>query len=159
MSSLFSTFAGLHNVLRYFVLIFTMIVAVQSLLGFTQKKTFGKNNRLMALFMMISCDVQLLAGLAVYYLGGHLLMLKTGTAVANHYNRFYSIEHPAGMIIGIVLVHVAYSIAKKSMDDVRKFKRMFWYSFIALFLFMAQTPWPSKKDVGKPMLPGMASVK
>lgn len=113
----------------------------------------------MALFMMISCDLQLLAGLAVYYLGGHILMLKNGTATASHYNRFYSIEHPASMIIGIVLVHVAYSVAKKAMDDAPKFKRLFWYSFLALFLFMAQTPWPSKKDIGKPMLPGMASVK
>lgn len=158
MNSLFSTFSGLHNILRYLVLIFTIVVVAQSLIGFAQKKTFVKGNRLMALFMMISCDIQLLAGLAVYYLGGHLLMLKEGTATASHYNRFYSIEHPASMIIGIVLIHIAYSTAKKNMDDTRKFKRMFWYAFIALFLFMAQTPWPSKKDVGKPLFPGMAAV-
>lgn len=156
MRTYLDCFPTIHSILRYFVLIFTLIVAAQSLMGMTGKKEFGQSNKKMALFMLIFCDIQLLVGLAVYYLGGHILMLKTGAAVTNHYNRFYSIEHPLGMLIAIILIHVGYNVTKKVMDSDRKFKRLFWCSFIAFVIFVAQTPWPGKKDVGKPLFPGMA---
>lgn len=151
-------FSFIHSLLRYFVLILVLIVAVQSLIGMQKKGTFKEGNKKMALFMMIACDLQLLAGMAVFYLGGHILMIQKGMVMSNHYNRFYTMEHPLSMVIGIVLVHVAYSTAKKAMVDTKKFKRMFWFTFIALFLFVSQTPWPSKKDTSKPWLPGMATA-
>lgn len=151
-------FPAIHSILRYFVLICTLATVVISLKGMLSKKDFGKSDRKVALFMLISCDIQLLLGLAVYYLGGHILMVKTGAAVDGHYNRFYSIEHPLSMLIGIILVHVGYNVTKKVMDSTPKFKRLFWYSLIAFILFVAQTPWPGKKDVGKPLFPGITAV-
>jgi hypothetical protein len=59
------------------------------------------------------------------------------------------------MIIALVLVHVGYSVTKKNMDDDRKFKRLFWCSFIALGIFMAMTPWEGKQVVGRPNIPHM----
>ncbi|MBC7552971.1 MAG: hypothetical protein H7257_03225 [Taibaiella sp.] len=140
-----------HSLLRYVVLLFTVIVALQSLMGMIGKKEFTGANRKMALFMMISCDVQLLIGLAVYITGGFMGMSKTGFPDVDHYNRFYGMEHPASMIVAIILIHLAYFTAKKSIDSVRKYKRMFWYSFIALMLFMAMIPWPGRLVVGKPL--------
>ena len=158
MTPYFNYFSAIHSVLRYLVLACTLISAVLALMGMLGKKEFGKGDRKAALFMMISCDLQLLAGLAVYYLGGHLLMLKTGAAFAGKYNRFYSIEHPVAMVLGIVLVHMGYNVTKKVMDSGPKFKRLFWFSFIAFVIFVAQTPWPGKKEVGKPLFPGSAAV-
>lgn len=158
MSPYFHQFTAVHSVLRYFVILLTLVVVIQSVIGMQKKSPFIKGNRLTALFMLISCDLQLLAGLAIYYLGGHLLLLQKGQATANHYNRFFAIEHPLSMVIGIVLVHFAYNTAKRSMKDSQKFKRIFWSSFIALFLFVSQTPWPSKRDISKPWLPGMTTV-
>jgi hypothetical protein len=154
-----TTFSAIHNVMRYFVFITTILVVIQSLMGIIKKNEFTVANRKMAMYMMISCDMQLLIGLAVYYLNGHLQMIKEGTAMSGYYNRFYSLEHPVAMVLGIVLVHIAYSNAKKAIPSTKKFKRLFWFSFIALFLFLAQTPWPGKKEVGKPLFPGMASVR
>ena len=158
MSPYLYYFSFIHSLLRYFVIILTLIVVVQSIVGMQSKGTFKDGNRKMALFMMISCDLQLLAGLAVYYLGGHLLLIQKGMAMSDHYNRFYAMEHPLSMIIGIVSVHLAYKTAKKTMDDAKKLKKIFWFAFIALFLFVSQTPWPSKKDTSKPWLPGMATA-
>ena len=149
-------FNGIHNIFRYFVLLSVLIVVIQSLMGMQGKKEFTPGNRKMALFMQIFCDMQLLIGFAVYYFGGHLQSIQAGTATASHYSRFYTIEHPLSMLIGIVLVHLGYAVAKKNMDSDRKFKRLFWYSFIALFLFVAQTPWPGKKDVGRPLVPSFS---
>ncbi len=152
------TLIFVHSLLRYFVIILTIVVAAQAVMGMTGNKTFTPGNRKAALFMMIACDLQLLVGLGVYFLGGHLQAMQQPGAMANHYTRFYGMEHPMSMIIGIVLVHLAYKAAKSAMGDAQKFKRVFWFAFIALLLFVSQTPWPSKKDTAKPWLPGMAMI-
>lgn len=144
-------FTDIHSLLRYLVLLSTFIAATQSLIGLLGKKNFGSGNRKGALFMLIICDVQLLAGLAVYYLSGQLININNGVATKGRYNLFYSIEHPVSMLLAIILVHMGYAAVKKvSFTSEQKFKRLFWYSFIALFIFVAQTPWPNKQIVGKP---------
>jgi hypothetical protein len=60
------------------------------------------------------------------------------------------------MIIAIILVHIGYKVAKKNIDDNKKFKRLFWYVFVALVIFMAQTPWQGKLDIGKPNIPQLS---
>lgn len=158
MSSSLHYFNFIHSLLRYFVIITTLVVVLQSIMGMQGKKTFTNGNRKSALFMLIACDLQLLAGLAVFFMGGHMQAVQQGGFMSNHYSRFYNMEHPVSMILGIVLVHVAYSTAKKAMEDSRKFKRIFWFAFIALLVFVAQTPWPSGKDTAKPWLPGMTTT-
>ena len=146
----------IHSIFRYVVLLLTAIVVVQNLAALVGKKEFTNSYKRNALFMMIACDVQLMIGLAVYYTNGYILMLKKGEALAGHYNRFYAIEHPVGMILALVLVHLAYRAAKRAPDSKGKIKKLFWYSFIAFVIFVAQTPWPARKEIGKPLFPAMA---
>lgn len=159
MSSYQLYFLMLHSFLRYVVLALTAIVAVQSFLGMSGKKEFQPGNRKMALFLFISCDLQLLAGLASYYLGGYLLMLKNGSATADKQNLFFAIEHPLSMVIAIVLVHIGYGVTKQAIDSRKKFKKLFWYSFIALLLFVSQTPWPGRKNKSRPLFRTAEIVK
>jgi hypothetical protein len=147
----------LHSVLRYFVLLFALIVAVQSIVGKLSKGKFKKGNKQMALMLLIFCDLQLLAGLALYYSKVIATgMLSSGGVMKDPYKRFYSVEHAVAMIIAIVLVHVGYSVTKKNMDDDRKFMRLFWSSFLALGIFVAMTPWEGKQVVGRPNVPHLA---
>jgi hypothetical protein len=39
------------------------------------------------------------------------------------------------------------------MDADRKYKRLFWCSFIALGIFLAMIPWQGKQVVGRPNIP------
>ena len=94
----------------------------------------------------------MLLGIAVYAMGGFASGLGNG-GMANHYSRFYGMEHPLSMLIAIVLVHVGYSAAKKNADSSRKFKVLFWCSLVALLIFLAMTPWPGRADIGKPLFP------
>ncbi len=144
----------IHSILRYLVLIATLVVAVQSVISMTSKKALGKGNKMAALMMMIMCDLQLLVGLAVYMFGNQASHFADKSAFKDSYTRFYALEHPVGMILGIVLVHVGYSRLKKNWPDEKKSKQLFWCSFLALFIFFYQTPWPYKKLVGRPYLPG-----
>ncbi len=146
----------LHSLLRYAILIMAAVVAFQCLAGMLSKKKFKKSNRLSALFLLIFCDLQLVFGLVLYY----FKIIETGIyksagLMKDTYSRFFAIEHSLSMVIAIVLVHMGYNVAKKNMDDDRKFKRLFWCSFIALCLFMAMIPWQFKQVVGRPNIPVM----
>lgn len=145
-----------HSILRYFILLFAIIVVVQSLVGMMGKKKFQKPNKMMALGLLISCDLQLLFGLALYYY--KLVapgLLQGGNIMKDTYTRFYAVEHSLSMIVALVFVHIGYNVTKKNMDDDRKFKRLFWCSFIALAIFLAMIPWEGKQVVGRPNFPSM----
>lgn len=145
-----------HSVLRYVIILAAIIVCVQSLVGMLQKGAFKKSNKTGILLLQIFCDLQLLFGLFLYYTSGFLYTDKKGIDMHNHYSRFYLVEHPVSMIIAIILVHIGYKVAKKNIDDNKKFKRLFWYVFVALVIFMAQTPWQGKLDIGKPNIPQLS---
>jgi hypothetical protein len=156
MQSNMQHFLFLHSALRYFILIFAVMVALQSLVGMMGKKEFKKGNKQVALSLLIFCDLQLILGALLYYYkviaSG---MLSAGNVMKDTYSRFYAVEHSVAMILGIVLVHVCYNAAKKNMDADRKFKRMFWCSFLALGMFTAMIPWQGKPVVGRPNIPQM----
>lgn len=156
MQSYMQHFIFLHSILRYFILAFGLLVAASSLVGMLGKKEFRKSHKMSALGLMIFCDIQLLLGFILYYqkviASG---MLSAGGVMKDTYSRFYAVEHSLAMVIGIVLVHVGYSVTKKNMDADRKFKRLFWCSFIALGLFLAMIPWEGKQVVGRPNIPHM----
>lgn len=150
-------FVFLHSILRYFILAFALLVAVFSLTGMMGKKMeFKKMHKQLALGLMIFCDIQLLLGFVLYYqkiiASG---VLGAGGVMKDPYVRFYAVEHSLAMVIAIVLVHVGYTVTKKNMDADRKFKRLFWCSFIALGIFMAMIPWEGKQVVGRPNIPHM----
>ena len=144
----------IHSILRYFILLFAVIVVIQSLAGMMGKKKFLKTNRIIALFLLICCDIQLLLGLFLYYfkiIGPGVL--KSGTVMTDTANRFWAVEHSVSMVIAIILVHVGYTFTKRNMDDDRKFKRLFWCIFIAMGIFFAMIPWEGKQVVGRPNMP------
>ena len=156
MSALIPNILYLHSILRYFILAFAIIVAVQSLMGMMRKQQFKKGNRMTALFLLIFCDLQLLLGIALYYYKlVNSGLLSSVNVMKDTYARFYAVEHSVSMVVAIILVHAGYSITKKNMDSDRKFKRLFWCSFIALALFLAMIPWEGKQVVGRPNIPVM----
>ena len=153
MQSNINYFLYFHSILRYFILLFALVVVVQSLVGFMGKKPFKKGNKQAALVLLICCDLQLLLGLILYKLFGWMNRLSDTDLMSNPVKRFWAVEHGVGMIVAIILVHLGYAASKKNMDDDRKFKRMFWFIFIALAIFVATIPWEGKQLVGRPNIP------
>ena len=146
-------FLYFHSILRYFILLFAVVVVVQCIVGFMSKKSFRKSNKQSALMLLICCDLQLLLGLILYYSMGWIHRFSDSDVMTNPLKRFWTVEHSVGMIVAIVLVHLGYATSKKNMDDDRKFKRMFWFIFIALLIFVATIPWEGKQLIGRPNIP------
>jgi uncharacterized membrane protein (UPF0182 family) len=148
----------LHNFLRWVVLLFGLLVILRSMRGMRGDKEFTGGDRKMALMLLITVDVQLLLGLALYYLKGWLDVLTSGADImANKVNRFFTVEHSIGMLLAIILIHIAYSKAKSStISDTNKFRKLFWFTLIAFIIIIMTIPWPFRgEQIGQPLFPGM----
>lgn len=148
----------LHNLMRWVVLLFVILTLVRSFSGMSGKRSFSAADRKVAMFMMIGVDIQLLIGLSLYYLRGWFDVLTGGVLnMADKYQRFWAIEHLAGMLIGVVLIHIGYSAAKKNIPDGQKFRKLFWFTLIALLVILITIPWPFRELIGRPLFPGMSA--
>lgn len=149
----------LHNLMRWVVLIFGLLTFFNSMSGMSSGKTFTAGNKRNAMFFMISCDIQLLVGLALYFMGGlgikSIQAMGMAEVMKNSYFRFFAIEHITGMLIAIIMVHIGYSATKKNITDSAKFKRLFWFTTIALLIMILTIPWPFREAVARPLFPGM----
>ncbi len=146
----------LHNFMRWVVILFILLTLIRSLRGLGGSKAFTAGDRKTAMFMMISADIQLLLGFVLYFMNNWFTVLTSGgDAMSNKYNRFFTVEHTLGMLIGIALIHIGYSSVKKNITDQAKFKKLFWFTFIAAVLMLASVPWPGRELIGRPLFPGM----
>ena len=149
----------LHNFLRWVILILLVISILKAYSGWQGRKVFAPGDKKIWLFTMISAHTTLLLGLYQVALGRYGIFSTTlpeGTSVMkDKFFRFFWVEHPAGMILAIVLITLGYGMSKKSVSDEVKYKKAFYYFLIALIVILASIPWPFREIVGRPIFPGM----
>lgn len=150
----------LHNILRWVILILLLASVIKSYSGWNSKKTFTAGDRKLWTFTMIAAHITLLLGLYQWLFSSRFGMLvkevPEGTSVMKDaVLRFFWIEHPLLMIIAIVLITLGRGMAKKPVPDAVKYKKAFWFFFVALILVLIAIPWPFR-EIGRPLLPGMA---
>ncbi|MEJ0102294.1 MAG: hypothetical protein WDO19_06980 [Bacteroidota bacterium] len=137
----------LHSFLRWVILLLLLIVIFRSLTA--GKRPFNDTDRKFGLFTMIACDVMLLIGLYLWFTGAYGLNsfenLGMKEIMSNKAIRFFSVEHFAGMIIAIALVHVGKSMAKKKLPDTVKHKRTLIFFGLALLIILISIPWPFRE--------------
>ncbi|MDI9319009.1 MAG: hypothetical protein QM530_00915 [Phycisphaerales bacterium] len=148
-----------HNLFRWIVLILALLTIIKSFSGMRNNKDFGASDRKWPLLFMIAMDIQLLLGLMLYFtrpLGfQNFQNIGTANVMANAAFRFSALEHPVGMIIAIVLAHIAFRLTKQAIDHRTKFKKIFIYSLLSLILMLATIPWPFREAIARPLFPGM----
>lgn len=123
-------------------------------------KAFTKSDKRPALLLLITADIQLLIGLYLYFVGAWGIkninnMGGMGAIMKDKASRFWGVEHITGMLVAIILIHIGYSVIKKDIADGSKFKKLFWYTFLALVVILATIPWPFRETVGRSLFPGM----
>lgn len=141
----------LHSIVRYFVLIFGIWAVVRAFSGVSGNKAFTPTDKRANTFFMISCDIQLLLGLILFFINGWSKRFSEGmsTLMKDPFARFFTVEHTLGMLIAIILVHIGVSSIKKTASDNSKHKKVLIFSGIALLLIIISIPWPFR-EVGRP---------
>jgi hypothetical protein len=70
--------------------------------------------------------------------------------------RFFAVEHPFGMLIGLALAHVGNAKIKKATEGAGKHKLAAIFFGLALVAILLSIPWPGTPG-GRPLLRGLDS--
>lgn len=140
----------LHSFLRWAILLMFLIAIFKSLGA--GSKPFTKGHKTAGLLLMIFFDINVLIGLVQWLTGAFGLNLfqqmPMGDIMKAPVYRFFAVEHIAGMLIALVLVHIGKSFAKKNIPDRAKHRKTVLYYVIALIITLASIPWPFR-EVGQ----------
>jgi hypothetical protein len=129
-----------HSGLRWVVLILLIATIVNALGKRSGGTVYPAKNKL-ALFGLISVHVQLILGLVLYLFLSPMVSFEGGV-MGDSVGRFYTVEHLIGMILGIVLVTVGYSKAKRQAGINKGWKTVGVFYLIGLLVILASIPWP-----------------
>jgi len=135
-------------------MLFALWTLFSALSGVLSKRNYTGSDNKASLFFMISCDLQLLIGLILYFNGVWFESLKDHAKEVmkneNGFSRFFSMEHAVMMIIAWLLVHMGRSMVKRTSIDTVKHKRSLIYFGIAILIILLMIPWPFRTEIARP---------
>lgn len=119
----------------------TLIWAIIRVAGkLSGNHSFTDKDKKMPLFAFISCHIQLLVGLILYFISPKVVF--SAEALKNATSRFFLVEHTTTMLLAIIIISVGYIMAKKVAPEKKAFSRIFWAYLIGLILILIGIPWP-----------------
>jgi heme A synthase len=133
---------SIHSIWAYLVVAFLIIAVVNAIIN--SKKEFKDKDLRISLFTLIVSHIQLLIGLAWYFMSPVYKGLKEngmGETMKDSSHRLLAVEHPIMMILAIVLITIGFSKHKKKTTDSAKFKTISVFYGIALVLVLVRIPW------------------
>jgi hypothetical protein len=133
-------------------------LTVNAFLANKKQLVFTPKYLVQSLLLMILCDVQLLIGLVQYYNNGWLNNILNGGMAAtmkNPITRFFTVEHILGMLIAWALVHFGYVKIKRGSTDAQKYRAIYIFFGIALFIIFLSIPWPMRQSIARPLFRGL----
>jgi hypothetical protein len=148
---MYSSLLYMHSTLRYFVLIFLLLVIVKAFLGFSGKKAFGKTDDMLGLTLFSITHTQFLLGIVLYFISSHVQF--SGEAMKDPVARYWTSEHVLIMLIAITLITLARFTIRKMKDDTSKHKRMLIFNSIALLLIMMAIAMSKRGFFSLPTIP------
>ncbi len=121
---------------------------------------FGKRDKAFGLPLLIAAHLTLLIGIYQWFDGGYGLNLIQakgfGEVMKNSADRFWAVEHITGMLIGVILITIAYGQRKSKHTARIQHKRALIFYVLALIIILAVVPWPFREElVRRPWFPGM----
>lgn len=133
----------IHSYWAYIVLIILVIAVVNAFVGIFKKKEFKSTDLRLGLFTLIVSHIQLLIGLAWYFMSPYFNQLTSNTTevMKTKEIRLLALEHPVMMIIAITLITIGWSKHKKKTTSTTKFKTFAIFYGLALLLILSRIPW------------------
>ncbi len=134
----------LHSYWAYLVLAVLILAVANAVIGLASKKEFKAKDLRLGLFALIFTHIQLLIGLAWYFMSPIYKALKSegmGAIMKEAPTRLLAVEHPISMLLGIVLITIGWSKHKKQTTAQGKFKMFVLFYGIALLVILSRIPW------------------
>ncbi len=147
---MYSFVLALHNLVRWVVLILSILAAVNACLGWLQKREWTARDSKIGSYCAISLDIQLLLGLLLYFALSPVTraaFADFGAAMGNSNLRFFAVEHTIMMLLALVFAHLGNRLPRKAPGSAGKFKRAAIFFVLAALLILGGMPW------ARPFLP------
>jgi len=147
---LYSFLLHLHSVVRWVVLLLLLIAIFNSLTA--GNRLFTRGDARTGSMLTGFADLMFLIGIVIWYFGprGYKFIesMGMGAAMKDSYARFFAIEHPVGMLIAIILLHIGKAQGKKAITDKSKHRRTLVFYLLALLIILLSIPWPFREKIG-----------
>ncbi|MEK6783574.1 MAG: cytochrome B [Bacteroidota bacterium] len=124
-----------HSTIRYFLLIFLILLIARSLMGWMYKKEFTKTEDMLSFWLFMLTHTQFLVGIVLFFVSPAVIF--SSTSMKDSEARYWLVEHNTMMIIAIVLITIARISIKKITDHTAKHRRLFILNTIALVIIIA----------------------
>jgi L-asparagine transporter-like permease len=142
---MYSILKSAHSGWAYLLLLVLLVATVNALIGFFGKKEFGNKDFSFALVGLIVTHIQLLLGLALWFVGPYFPMLLEDfgglMTPESRGIRLLALEHPVTMMIAVALLTVGYSKHKKKIVSNGKFKMLAIFYTLAFLVILSRVPW------------------
>ncbi len=129
-----------HSGLRWIVLVLLVMLVAKAWQKGKADVPYTEQDRKLNLYTLIATHLQLLLGLALYFMSDKVNFDTSSWSVT--VTRFFTVEHSLMMLLAIALITLGYVKAKKATSDTDKFRTVFRYNAIALLLILIAIPWP-----------------
>lgn len=135
----------IHSYWAYIVLILLIFTVYNAITGLKSKRDFVDKDLRIGLFTLIVTHIQLLIGLAWYFMSPWYtaLVSNSGEVMKDSTSRLLALEHPIMMLIAIALVTIGWSKHKKKTASTAKFKTFAVFYGLALVIILIRIPWNS----------------
>ncbi|MDQ6609367.1 MAG: hypothetical protein M3Y85_06070 [Bacteroidota bacterium] len=151
-TSIYNLILHAHSVGRWIVLLLLLFAIFNSLIA--GNRPFIKSDNKLGLLLTIFADLMLLIGIYLYFVGprGFKTFAKYGndfsSLMKNAPDRFYAVEHMAGMLIAIILIHIGKAQSHRPIGDKAKHRRTLVFYLLALLIILVSIPWPFRMVAG-----------
>jgi hypothetical protein len=130
--------------MRWVVIAVGLVAFIRAASGFSGRKPWVPSDDRAGFWFTTTLDVQFLLGLVLYFFLSPFTsqaLHDFGAAMKAPGLRFFAVEHPVGMVIGIALAHVGRARARRA-DSFRRHKVAAIFFGLALAIMLASIPWP-----------------
>jgi len=134
-----------HSGLRYIVLLFILIVIVQSLIGWQRQRKFDGGHRRVSNISTWLLHIQWVVGIALFFVSTKVLF--DADTMKSTLLRFFTLEHPVMMLIATLLITIGH-LKAKAYTNYKSHKKLFWYNLVGLVIIIAAIPWPFRAELG-----------
>ncbi len=132
-----------HGALRWLILAAALWAVVLAFTGWLAAKPWTKRARIAGVVYVGLFDLQLLLGLALYFLSPVVkaALGNMGVAMKEHELRFFAVEHIFEMVLALAVAHAGSVLVKKIADDAGKYRAAALCYGTSLVLVLAAIPW------------------
>lgn len=134
---------ALHNTVRWLVLLFAFVAFVRALKGINGGVDYATGAKRALSVFVISVHLQLLLGIVLFGVSplARGAMANMGATMKDPGLRYFMVEHPTLMLLGVIAATVTGVLARRGPDDTVRHRRAAIGIALSLGLILAGIPW------------------